>query len=134
MAGNLKSMRHMLLAEVHRLTVTRADIDGPNGITLDRALGEAAGFVEFEKIEVTNASNGARFSAALAFGEPGSGTVAVDGAAAHLARLSDIITLSSYGWLKEKRAPKHQPVRVSVDSDNAVLPAFAVPKLKKNPV
>lgn len=120
MAETPKTLRHLLLAEIHRLTVTRADVDGANALSLDRSLCEAAGFTAFEKLEVTNATNGARFSASLVMTEPNSGTLSIDGAGAHVVRPGDIVTVSAYGWLKEKAALKHHPRRVTVDAQNSI--------------
>ena len=136
MADLPKTLRHLLLADIHRLTVTRADVVGANALTLDRSLCEAAGFTAFEKLEVTNATNGARFSTSLNMAEANSGTLSIDGAAAHLVRQGDIVTVSAYGWLKEKAALKHHPRQVTVDAQNSIAsvtepPAPPAKKSKK---
>ncbi len=132
MADTPKTLRHLLLAEIHRLTVTRADVDGANAVTLDRALSDAAGFTAFEKLEVTNATNGARFSASLSMAEVNSGALCIDGAAAHLVKQGDLVTLSAYGWVKEKAALKHHPRRVTVDAQNSITSVTEPPAPKKS--
>ncbi len=117
---SLKALRQVLVAEVHRLTVTQADVDGPNAVTVDRTVLEAAGVMPHEKVEIANVSNGARFSATVAVGPANSGVVAVDGAGAHLARPQDLITLSVFGWVKGKAAGKARPRRVTVDANNSI--------------
>jgi aspartate 1-decarboxylase len=128
-----KTLRQVLLAEIHRLVVTRADVDGANALSLDRTLCEAAGFANFEKLEVTNATNGARFSAMVTAAEANSGTLSVDGAGAHLVRPGDLVTLSAFAWLKEKDALTHQPRRVSVDSTNSLITVAEAAKPAKKP-
>ncbi len=121
MADSPKTLRHVLLAEVHRLTVTGADVDGENCLRLDRTVAQAAGFSQFEKIEIANATNGARFAAALTFADANSGTLAIDGAGAHLARVGDVVSVSAFGWLKEKQLLKHEPLRITVNAQNTVV-------------
>ena len=77
-------LRHFLLGKIHRATVTRADLDYVGSITLDPLLIEAAGFMENEKIDIYDVTNGSRLSTYVIPGVPGSGEVGINGAAAHL--------------------------------------------------
>jgi aspartate 1-decarboxylase len=112
--------RHFLLGKIHRATVTRADVDYVGSITIDAALVEAAGFLENEKIDIYDVTNGARLSTYVIPGRRGSGEVGINGAAAHLVRPGDLVILASYAWMTEKEAAAHRPRIVHVDAANRV--------------
>jgi aspartate 1-decarboxylase len=112
--------RHFLLGKIHRATVTRADIDYVGSITIDAALVEAAGFLENEKIDIYDVTNGARLSTYVIPGRRGSGEVGINGAAAHLVRPGDLVILASYAWMTEEEAAAHRPRVVHVDAANRV--------------
>lgn len=120
----------MLLCEVRGLVVTRLDFDDTDGLSLDARILEAAGLVENEKVDVLVTSNGTRFAcrvrASKAVGE-----LAVTGASSYLLKPGDSVALSSFGWMKEKAALKHEPNLVVVGADNA-LPEKA--KKKDKPI
>ena len=97
-------LRHFLLGKIHRATVTRADLDYVGSITLDPLLIEAAGFMENEKIDIYDVTNGSRLSTYVIPGLPGSGEVGINGAAAHLVRPGDLVILASYGYLTAEEA------------------------------
>jgi aspartate 1-decarboxylase len=114
-------MRHFLLGKIHRATVTRADLHYMGSITIDPLLIEAAGFMENEKIDIYNITNGARLSTYVIPGRIGSGEVGVNGAAAHLVQSGDLVILASYGWMNEAEAGNHLPKVVHVDDQNRIL-------------
>jgi aspartate 1-decarboxylase len=114
-------LRHLLLGKIHRATVTRADLHYVGSITIDVALMEAAGFLENEKIDIYDVTNGARLSTYVIPGERGSGEVGINGAAAHLVREGDLVILASYGWMSAEEAAGHRPRVVHVDELNAVV-------------
>ncbi len=125
----MKASRLMLLGEVHRAVVTRADFDDVDGLHLDSAIAEAAGFFDHEKVELHDVSTGTRLGCHVRFAAPGSGTVALTGAAAHHVKPGELISISSFGWMKGKAAAKHQPRMVNVDDENHVI----APKKSKLP-
>ena len=118
MAETGKSLRHVLLGSLQSVTVTRAELDGPDGISLDAELLEAAGFLEHEKVELLDVTNGSRLAEPGRGAARGSGEVAASGAVAQLVRPGDVVTLSAFGWMKEKQAKKHAPLVVRVDAQN----------------
>lgn len=113
-------LRQFLLGKIHRATVTRADLDYVGSITIDPLLIEASGFLENEKIDIYNITNGSRLSTYVIPGLPGSGEVGINGAAAHLVSKGDLVILASYGYLTEAEALNHQPKVVFVDERNRV--------------
>ena len=76
----------MLKSKIHRATVTGANVDYEGSIAIDEALMETAGILPFEQVQVYNVTNGERFETYTIKGERGSGTISINGAAAHLAK------------------------------------------------
>jgi aspartate 1-decarboxylase len=113
-------LRHFLLGKIHRATVTRADLHYVGSITIDPDLVEAAGFLENEKIDIYDVTNGARLSTYVIPGERGSGEIGINGAAAHLVDPGDLVILASYGWMTEEEAAARRPRVVMVDGQNRI--------------
>lgn len=113
-------LREMLRAKVHRATVTETNVNYEGSLTLDAALMKAAGMIPYERIDVYNADSGTRFSTYLIEGEPGSGVVCVNGAAAHLARPGERIIVATYAAFSAEEIAFHRPTVVLVDSANRV--------------
>ncbi|HEY8038995.1 MAG TPA: aspartate 1-decarboxylase [Polyangiaceae bacterium] len=114
-------LRHLLLGKLHRVTVTRADLDYVGSITIDPVLIEAAGFLENEKIDIYDVTNGARLATYVIPGERGSGEIGINGAAAHLVRPGDLVILAAYGWMTAEEAAAHRPRVVHVDARNRIV-------------
>jgi aspartate 1-decarboxylase len=112
----------MMLSKVHRATVTDANRDYIGSITLDSELMSAADLLENQQVDVLNVTTGARLTTYVIPGPPGSGTVAINGAAAHLARAGDIVIVVAYGVVAEDAAARHRPTVVFVDGANRPLP------------
>ena len=108
----------MLKCKIHRATVTRSDLDYEGSIEIDSALMEAAGLLPFELVHVWNVTNGERFQTYAVPGQPGSGTICVNGAAAHRARVGDLVIIASFVSLDEAEARAYQPTLVFVDEHN----------------
>jgi aspartate 1-decarboxylase len=53
-------------------------------------------------------------------GEPGSGIICSNGAAAHLAKVGDIIIIATYTLLDDEDAHRHQPRIVLIDEGNRI--------------
>ncbi len=114
-------LRHFLLGKIHRATVTRADLDYVGSITIDAALIEAAGFIENERIDIYDVTNGARLSTYVIPGKRGSGEIGINGAAAHLVKRDDLVILANYGWMTEQDAAQRRPRIVHVDAANRIV-------------
>ena len=76
----------MLKGKIHRATVTQAELDYVGSITVDIQLLEDAGIFEYEKVQIVDVNNGARFETYTIAGERGSGMICLNGAAARCAR------------------------------------------------
>jgi len=111
----------MLKSKIHRARVTQVDLDYEGSITIDKALMEASDILPFEKVDVLNISNGARFSTYAIEGEANSGTIGINGAAARLVAKGDIIIIVSYCQVPEDEAIGITPRIVLVDNENRIV-------------
>lgn len=115
----------VLTAKIHRATVTAADMHYEGSITIDRALMARADLVAFQQVQIYNITNGARFETYVIEGEAESGTIQINGAAAHLARPGDLIIIAAYALVPRMLAASWQPRIVLVDAGNRPIPAAA---------
>lgn len=112
--------RRMFSAKIHRATVTGADVDYEGSVTIDRDLLDAAGILEWEEVHVWDVTNGARLATYAIAGPRGSGSVCINGAAAHLVRPGDLVILATFVDLDDDAAREHEPTVVFVDDHNRV--------------
>lgn len=110
----------MLKSKIHRATVTEANLDYEGSITIDRELLKAADMWPFERVEVYNVTNGARFATYTIEGASGSGIICINGAAAHLAKPGHKVIIASYITLNEAEIPQYRQRIVQVDSKNKI--------------
>lgn len=110
----------MLKGKIHRATIRQADVNYVGSITVDPTLLDAAGILEYERVQVVDVSNGARFETYTIAGEAGSGMVCVNGAAAHLVAPGDLCIIMCYCLLTPEEAREHRPRVVFVDEENAI--------------
>lgn len=110
----------MLKSKIHRVTVTQAEVDYVGSITIDPVLMEAAGIFEYEKVAVVDVTNGARLETYTISGEPGSGIICLNGAAAKLINKGDTAIIMAYATMSEEEAKTFRPKVVFVDGDNKI--------------
>ena len=111
----------MLKGKIHRATVTAANLNYIGSLTLDEDLMDAAGFIEYEKIQVLDVTNGNRIETYIIRGIRGSGKVCINGAAAHLIRKDDQVIILAYCQLDEAEAQNHAPKIVHVNTENQAI-------------
>ncbi len=111
-------MREMLYSKIHFATVTETHLHYSGSITIDRALLDRADMLPAEKVAVLNAANGARVETYVIQGERDSGTVCVNGPAAHLFNVGDKVVIISYASMDEDSAREWKPTIVVVGDDN----------------
>jgi len=116
-------MRTMLKSKIHRARVTQCDIDYEGSITIDKDLIEAADLLTYEKVDVLNINNGARFHTYVIEGERGSGEICLNGAAARLVAKGDIVIILSYHVVTDDEAITATPRLVYVNSENRIVDA-----------
>lgn len=115
-------LRTLLKSKIHRATVTACDLNYVGSLTVDPILLELAEISEYEQVHVVNLNNGARFLTYAIAGEPDTGQMQVNGAAARLAHYGDIIIVFSYAQYDESEASQLRPIVVTVDEENNPVP------------
>ena len=110
----------MLKGKIHRATVIQAELDYVGSITVDEELLEAAGILEYEKVQIVDVENGSRFETYTICGERGSGMICLNGAAARCVSTGDKIIIMAYGQYDSEEAKNHKPSVVFVDEKNKI--------------
>ena len=110
----------MLKGKIHRAIVKQADLNYVGSITVDTELLEAAGILEYEMVQIVDVENGNRFETYTIAGEPGSGMICLNGAAARCVSTGDKIIIMAYGQYTPDEAKEHKPAVVFVDEENKV--------------
>jgi len=111
---------NMLKCKIHNATVTEADLNYVGSITIDSNLLEKCGLLEYEKVQVVNNNNGARIETYTFKGEPGSGIICLNGAAARHFEIGDTVIIMAYAQLSQEEAKQHRPTVVLVDNKNKI--------------
>ncbi len=114
-------IREVLAGKIHRATVTQAALDYVCSITVDTELLEAAGILEYQKVDIVNVNNGERFQTYTISGEASSGVICLNGAAARCACPGDVVIIMAYGQLNDEEVKTHKPSVVFVDEKNAIV-------------
>jgi len=109
---------NMLKAKIHRASVTHAELHYEGSCAIDGHLLDVSGIREYEQIHIYNVNNGERFVTYAIRADEGSGTISINGAAAHRASPGDIIIICAYAQLSEAEAVQFKPTLVYVDRDN----------------
>ena len=110
----------MLKGKIHRATVVQAELDYVGSITVDVDLLEAAGILEYEKVQIVDINNGMRFETYTIAGERGSGMICLNGAAARCVQKGDKIIIMCYAQLTPEEAKTNKPKVVFVDDNNKI--------------
>ena len=112
--------RTMLKSKIHRVTCTASELHYEGSCAIDQDLLDAADIKQYQQIEIYNVNNGERFSTYAISAQRGSGTISVNGAAAHKARRGDLLIIASYATYTEAQIAKYHPDLVYVDANNAI--------------
>ena len=110
----------MLKSKIHRATVTQAELNYVGSITIDETLMEAAGIFEYEKVQIADVDNGARFETYVIAGEKGSGIICLNGAAARMVSTGDKVIIMCYAQMTPQEAKENPPKVVFVDEKNRI--------------
>ena len=118
----------MLKSKIHRATVTDADVNYEGSITLDARLMQAADILPYEQVHVLDINNGSRLTTYVIEGNRGSGEVAINGAAAHLVNVGDLVIILTYREMEDHVARTCEPRLVYVDGENRIRHTVGVPE------
>lgn len=112
--------RIMMNGKIHRATVTEANLNYVGSITIDEDILDAVGMVANEKVQIVNNNNGARLETYIIPGERGTGTICLNGAAARLVQVGDIVIIISYCYVSNEELTQHQPKVAIMDENNRI--------------
>lgn len=113
-------MRIMLKSKIHRARVTEANINYEGSVTIDKRLMEAADILPYEQVHILDVNNGARFTTYAIEGEPGSGVICLNGAAARMVTVGDVVIILTYTNVEERDAVNYHPRLVYVNANNEI--------------
>lgn len=108
----------VLKAKLHRATVTDSNLNYEGSITIDRELLKASGMHVWEKVDVLNVNNGARFSTYIIPGK--NGEICLNGAAARMAACGDKVIIVTYTRINETDAESWSPKIVLLGEKNEI--------------
>ncbi|MCX7089257.1 MAG: aspartate 1-decarboxylase [Methylococcales bacterium] len=111
----------MLKAKLHRPSVTHSELGYEGSCAIDGKVLDLSGIREYEQIQIYNVNNGARFTTYAIRAEAGSKIFSVNGAAARLAAVGDILIICTYCSLDEQEVTAHKPVLVYFNQHNEVI-------------
>jgi aspartate 1-decarboxylase len=117
--------RTMMKAKIHRATVTEANLNYVGSITIDKEILDALDILPNEKVQIVNNNNGARLETYVIEGEPGSGVICLNGAAARLVQPGDIVIIISYAMMTDEEARTHKPRVAIMDENNKIAQLLA---------
>jgi aspartate 1-decarboxylase len=113
-------LRTMYKSKIHRATLTDADLHYEGSATIDSDLLQAADIMPYEKVQIVNINTGGRLETYVIEGEPGSGAICLNGAAARLGEPGDMVIIISYAEVADLEARDWEPTTILVDEKNRV--------------
>jgi aspartate 1-decarboxylase len=111
----------MLISKIHRATVTQSELNYVGSITIDKELMDAAGLVAYERVQVVDIDNGARFETYVIEGEKDSGCVCINGAAARCVHVGDKVIIMAYAQMTTNEIENYHPKVVFVNEVNEII-------------
>ena len=108
----------MLKGKIHGARVTQAELNYVGSVTIDRTLMDAAGILEYEKVQIADVDNGERLETYVIAGEAGSGVICLNGAAARCVSTGDKVIIMAYAQVTPEEAQSFKPKVVFVDDAN----------------
>ena len=113
-------LREVLYAKIHRAVVTRCNPDYVGSVTIDARLLDATGLAVNEKVLIADCENGNRFESYVFYGEPGSGAIEVNGAAARQTAVGHRVLIMSFAHMTAQEMAEHRPKVVLCDERNGI--------------
>ena len=101
----------MLKGKIHRAVVKQAELNYVGSITVDP---------EYELVQIVDVENGNRFETYTIAGEPGSGMICLNGAAARQVQVGDHVIIMCYCQMSPEEVKEHKPKVVFVDDENKI--------------
>ena len=111
---------HLLKSKIHRAQVTAANLEYEGSLTIDRDLMDKADLLPYERILCSNMANGQRFETYVITGDRGSGQIVLNGAAAHLGKPGDRLTIMSFTEVESTEAKFWKPHVIVLGDKNTI--------------
>ncbi len=112
--------RVLFKSKIHRASITDANLQYEGSLTIDQDLMDAADILPYEKVDVVNINTGDRFTTYAIKGKRGSGEICLNGGAARLGQLGDLVIIITYVHLSEQEIETFESKAVLVDKDNKI--------------
>ena len=110
----------ILKSKIHRAVITQAELNYVGSITIDETLMKAAGLLEYEHVHVVKVNSGSRIETYVIAGEPDSGMICLNGAAARAGQAGDFVIIMAYASMTPEEVSAHHPKVVFVDENNKI--------------
>jgi aspartate 1-decarboxylase len=117
---------HLLKSKIHRAQITGASLEYEGSLTIAGDLMEKVGLRPYERILCSNLSNGERFETYAIQGEPRSGVIELNGAAAHRGKAGDRSTIMAFAEIDEAKARHWQPRVIVLGKKNRIVNARGI--------
>ena len=114
-------MISLLKSKIHRATVSDSNLNYNGSITIYKELMKQAGIYEYEKVSIVNINNGNRFDTYVIKGDNPDSRICINGAAARLVEIGDLIIIMSYRLVDESKADWYKPRIVKVNEYNEII-------------
>ncbi|CDO02443.1 Aspartate 1-decarboxylase precursor [Oceanobacillus picturae] len=114
-------IRTMMNSKIHRARVTEANLNYIGSITVDADILDAVDILPNEKVAIVNNNNGARLETYVIAGERGSRKICLNGAAARLVQIEDVIIIISYVQLNQDELKSHTPKVAVMNEKNEIV-------------
>ncbi len=112
---------HLLKSKIHRAQVTGAELNYEGSMSIDRDLMDKVGLLPYERILCSNLANAARFETYAIPAERGSRQIILNGAAAHLGKPGDRVTIMSFTEVNSTKAKFWKPQVIVLGEKNAIV-------------
>jgi len=111
----------LLKSKIHRATITDGNIKYEGSLTIASDLMEKCGLIPFERILCSNMANGNRFETYAIPGDPGSGQIVLNGAAAFQGKKGDLLTIMSFAHVDERKGTAWKPRVIVLGKGNRIV-------------
>ncbi|MFC1807411.1 aspartate 1-decarboxylase [Candidatus Omnitrophota bacterium] len=113
-------LRIIYKSKLHNATVTDANLNYEGSITIDSELLKSADIFPGEKVQIVNLNNGTRVETYVIEGQPKSGTICMNGAAARWAQPGDKVIIISYCLVESREASTFNSKVILLDDKNKI--------------
>ena len=114
-------MLNLLKSKLLRAEITDRALHYEGSLAIDSALMSAVGLIQNEKILVANIANGERFETYAIEAPEGSGTISLNGAAAHKGKIGDRVVIMSFAQFEENEAKSWKPKVIVLSGKNSKI-------------